>query len=64
MNSLQIINNNINEHFNTLKLINKDIKNKILLGSKIISKSLKKEALSFGVVTEEALQIVYIYRLS
>ena len=29
MNSLKIINNNINEHFNTLKLINKDIKNKI-----------------------------------
>ena len=42
MNSLKIINDNINEHFNTLKLINNDIKNKILLSSKIISKSLKK----------------------
>ena len=30
MNSLKIINDNINEHFNTLKLINNDIKNKIL----------------------------------
>ena len=42
MNSLKIINDNINEHFNTLKLLNNDIKNKILLSSKIISKSLKK----------------------